>query len=213
MNVNLSEIRSLSDGLGKLSDGRPEWIRNMPYSMETPTHYHRFLWEFCGRFQPRFVVEIGIDKAGSTMAMAKACAPSPVFSIDINEQACVNARKIAQDHDLANLTAIHNDSIRSVETIRQVGLPIDMLFIDGAHDFIHSYDEYQQYRKLVVHGGIIFFDDIHDGAQMEASWSCVRDPKTELPMAHATGFGVCKVDRSVECPALKEILPQMAGKF
>ncbi len=215
MNVTLDEIRSLSERLAGLPDDRPAWLRAMPYAMETPSHYYRLLFEFVRQWKPNLVVEIGIDKAGSTMSLAAANPESKVISIDIDEGSCLNARRIAAEHGLSNLTVVHSDSIQALEALRSGPrlLRIDMLFLDGAHDFVHVYNEYQQFRKHMTHDGIIFFDDIHEGKEMEASWDLVLDPKVELPKAHATGFGVCKVNQFQNCPTLAEVLPHVRGRF
>lgn len=212
MNVTLDEIRSLSERLAGLPDGRPAWLKAMPYAMETPSHYYRLLFEFSRQWKPGLVVEIGIDKAGSTMSLAASNPEGKVISIDIDEGACLNAKRIASEHGLSNLTVVHSDSIQALQSLRS-GPRIDMLFIDGAHDFVHSYSEYQNYRKIMSHDGIIFFDDIHEGKQMEASWDLVLDPKVELPKAHATGFGVCKVNQFQNCPTLEEVIPHVRGRF
>ncbi len=213
MNVTLDEIRNLSEQLADLPDDRPAWLKAMPYAMESKSHYYRLLWEFCRRWSPKLTIEIGIDKAGSTMSLADASPRSSVISIDIDQGSCENAKQLAAQHGLDNLIVVHNDSIQAFKLLR-LGLPkVDLLFVDGAHDFVHSYDEYQNYRKIMAHDGIIFFDDIHEGKQMEASWDLVLDPKVELPKAHATGFGVCKVNQFQNCPTLEEVLPHVRGRF
>jgi predicted O-methyltransferase YrrM len=209
MNVTLEELRKLSDGLGAIPDGRPDWLRAMPYSRETPTHYHRLLWELVRRYRPTYTIEIGIDKGGSTLALADGHHAGEVASIDISGDACWNASMIARQQGLGNLTVIHRDSL-SFQALSILGERpglADLVFIDGAHDFKHVYAEYVEYRKLTCQGGVILFDDIYEGPEMEAAWRLVLDPKIELPAAHKTGFGACKVDRAIKVPTLEEVLP------
>lgn len=212
MNISLAELRSLSDNLATIPDDRPDWIKQMPYAMESSTHYYRLLWELVKQKRPACTIEVGVDKGGSTLTLAQANPAGKVVSIDIDRAACENARKIAEAHHLTNLTVVCDDSMRYIQSWDREK-KIDLLFLDGAHDFEHCYGEYAAYRPFIAEGGIILFDDIHEGKQMDAAWSYIVDPKVELPKAHHSGFGACKVDRSIACPPLESILEQAKVRF
>lgn len=202
MNISLEELRNLSDKLYAIPDDRPDWLKAMPYALESVFHYYRLLWELVKQKKPEYTLEIGIDKAGSTMTLAAAHPTGIVISVDIDQAACENARKIALAHGLLNLRVVQNDSIKHVEFLSGIGRKADLLFLDGYHDFSHAYAEYLAYRPLMKPGGIILFDDIHESKQMDSFWQAVRDPKVECPKSHWTGFGACKVDHSVICPTV-----------
>lgn len=206
MNVSLQELRALSDSLHTTPDDRPQWLKGMPYSSETKSHYHILLWEICRRYKPEYTIEIGIDKAGSTLALAAGNPAGAVISVDIDKPSCENAKKVALSHSLVNLTVAENDSLKHCrELLQGIDRKADLLFIDGAHDFKHAFAEYVEYRPLMKQGAIILFDDIHESKDMEAVWDKIVDPKVELPKAHWTGFGACKVDFSISAPTFAGI--------
>jgi predicted O-methyltransferase YrrM len=205
MNLSPEELRNFSDVLVSLPDDRPQWLKDMPYARESPEHYYVLLWQIVKRYKPEFIVEIGIDKGGSTLTLAAANPAGRVMSVDIDKAACVNAYNIAVAHRLTNLEVVHDDSLNNIKAVRQSGKQIDLLFVDGAHDFLHCRAEYEGYRPLMKQGGIILFDDIHESREMEQAWESVVDPKCELPKAHWTGFGACKVEHSIPCPSLTSI--------
>lgn len=205
MNVSLDELRSLSDSLHTIPDDRPQWLKDMPYAMESPSHYYVLLWELVKRHKPVYTLEIGIDKGGSTLTLA-AAHRHLVISVDIDHAACVNAQKIAVAHGLDHLTVVQNDSLAHIELLKtaekEIGVKAELLFLDGRHDFLHCRAEYEGYRPFMKQGGIILFDDIHESREMDQAWESIVDPKIELPKAHWTGFGACKVDHSIPCPSL-----------
>lgn len=196
MNVSLQELRGLSDNLHTIPDTRPQWLKDMPYAMESASHYYRLLYEIVKWHKPGYTLEIGVDKGGSTMTLAAAHPAGTVISVDIDKASCENARKIAVARGLLNLQVVENDSLKHVKFLQGIGRKADLLFLDGYHDFKHAFSEYEQYRPLMNQGAIILFDDIHESKDMESVWDHVVDPKIELPKAHWTGFGACKVDFS-----------------
>lgn len=213
MNVSLEDLRALSDSLASLPDDRPAWVRAMPYVTETPSHYSKLLFEIVRRYKPEVVIEIGIDKAGSTMSLAAGNPGSQITSIDIDRASCENAGRIAAQQGLKNLTVLHDSSTRRAPMLVKSGMKADLLFIDGAHDFFHCYRDYEVFRPLMNQGGIILFDDIHQGREMEVAWSYVVDPKIELPRSHHSGFGACKVNHAVVCPSFDDIQEEAKRKY
>lgn len=206
MNISLEELRNFSDVLASLPDDRPQWLKDMPYAMENPSHYYRLLFEIVKRYKPKYSLEIGVDKGGSTLTLAAANPEGLVVSVDIDQASCENARKIAEAHGLGNLRVAQNDSLAHVKSLKeieeQIGVKAELLFLDGRHDFLHCRAEYEGYRPFMKQGGIILFDDIHESSEMEQAWASIVDPKIECPKAHWSGFGACKVDHAISCPSL-----------
>jgi hypothetical protein len=75
---------------------------------------------------------------------------------------------------------------------------IDLLFIDGLHEFDQAHQEYVLYRNHVRQGGLIFFDDLHINSGMDKLWELVPEPKLELPQLHYTGFGVAVIQSRLQ---------------
>lgn len=213
MNLSLQDLRTLSDSLHTIHDDRPAWLKAMPYAMEEIHHYYRLLWEIVKRYKPEYVLEIGIDKGGSTLTLAAANPAATVVSVDIDKASCDRARQLAGDHGLKNLIVTCDDSLKNIALLEKIRKKADLLFLDGCHDFAHAYPEYEQYRAFMKDGGIILFDDIHESRQMEVAWDYVVDQKCELPRAHHSGFGACKVNHSVTCPTFSSIVAQATARF
>jgi cephalosporin hydroxylase len=193
MNISLGDLKRLADELPGLPDGRPQWIKDLPYTTQDGSSYYKFLWELCRRHKPERTLEIGIDKAGSTLSMAAANPEGTVVSMDINPGACENAQAIAQRHEVKNLGVLHQDSLKVIAFER----PFDLMFLDSWHSFEQVYREYVLYRPFMKQGAIILFDDIRYSKEMSVAWDLIPDPKIELPSLHHSGFGACRVDKDV----------------
>lgn len=193
MNVSLNDLRSLAVELPRLFDDRPMWLKEMPYASQPGSEYYRFLWELGKRWKPERVLEIGIDKGASTLTLAASNPQGTVVSMDINPGACENARAIARHHEIQNLGILHQDSLKVVAFER----PFDLGFLDSWHSFDQVYREYVLYRPFMKEGAIILFDDIKYSKEMAVAWDLIPDPKIDLSELHHSGFGACKVDRSI----------------
>ena len=195
MNVSLNDLKALAVELPRLFDDRPMWLREMPYVTQSGSSYYQFLWELVKRYQLGRILEIGIDKAGSTFCLSVGNPYGRVFSMDVNAGVCENARTLARHHGVENLTVLCNDSLKVESALFEC--PLDLLYLDSWHSFDQVYREYVLYRPFVKDGGIILFDDIRYSKEMQVAWDLIPDPKIDLSELHHSGFGACKVDRSI----------------
>lgn len=198
MKCTLDDLRKLSAELGSIPDDRPDWLRALPSAsdehMTQFARYYRFFHEFVKRFRPLSVLEIGTYKGTSAAHLAFAAPKeTTVVTLDVDPSSCT----AVQAFGLKNIIPVTGDSAASAEALEFFG-PYDVLFIDAQHDFEHCRGEYLRYRQMVNPGGVIFFDDIHYGSEMEQAWVSVEEPKVELPELHYTGFGACAVLRPEE---------------
>lgn len=196
MNVSLQELRSLSDNLHTIPDDRPQWLKEMPYVTQPGSSYYQFIYELVKRHRPARVLEIGIDKAGSTMCLSYGNPSGKVWSMDISKESCENARRLSREHNITNLSIIQGDSLKAPERSGWED-KVDLLFLDSWHSFDQVYREYVLYRSTVKEGGIILFDDIRYSKEMAVAWDLIPDPKIDLSELHHSGFGACKVDPSI----------------
>jgi predicted O-methyltransferase YrrM len=192
--MNLDDLMKLAAALPALPDDRPAWLRAMPYVTQPGSSYYQFLWELVKRYRPAKILEIGIDKAGSTLSLAAANTEGSVTSMDISAGVCENARAIARHNGVQNLTILEGDSLKSAGLVQR---PFDLMFLDSWHSFDQVYREWENYRPLMRPGGIILFDDIRYSKEMEVAWGYINDPKIDLSMLHHSGFGACQVDPAV----------------
>ena len=208
MNVSLEDLKSLAEALSGIPDDRPRWLAEMPSASDEGqtqfARYYRFFHEFVKRFSPTSVLEVGTYKGSSAAHLALAAPACRVLTLDVDPEATRLVRAVAGERGLTNLTAIVRPSSDALFGEAERLAPFDVLFIDAVHDFENCYGDYLRYRPLVNPGGIIFFDDVRIDRQMEAAWSCIADPKVELPSLHYTGFGACKLDPMVTPRPLAE---------
>lgn len=208
----LADLQALAAELPRLPDQRPQWLKDMPYVTQTGSDYYRFIWELQRRFKPERVLEIGIDKGGSTLSFSAGNPGGQVVSMDINKEACDNAAAIARAQGLQNLTVVRADSL--VDGAKLTFRPLlDLVLLDSWHSFDQVWREYALYRPWVKPGGIILFDDTKYSKEMMVAWDMIPDPKVDLTVLHHSGFGACQVDHSIRVPAWESVCDQAKERY
>jgi predicted O-methyltransferase YrrM len=99
--------------------------------------------------------EIGFKCGSSALALCIAAreACGKVYSMDIDECEAGNARVEREGYgDL--FTFIHADSASA-----DFPEPLDLLFIDGSHEYTDVRMDYERHRSAVNKGGVIIFHD------------------------------------------------------
>lgn len=89
-------------------------------------------------------LEIGVDR-GRSLAFAKRYFKGDVFGMDIK--------------DLGGSKVKGANFIRSDANLVDWTLPINILFIDGNHDYPEVKKDWVKYSPFVVKGGWVFFHD------------------------------------------------------
>lgn len=80
--------------------------------------------------------------------------------------------------------------IQSVDN--EVKIPgIDFMFIDGSHEYKDVIGDYQNYYRMVKHGGLIAFHDITYSPDVRKAWNEVKDVSVfNMEIKHKDGFGI-----------------------
>jgi predicted O-methyltransferase YrrM len=144
-----------------------ELVKKIAETVHTFHPYHHILWDVAKQFgdKPITYVEIGCY-AGASACLMLQRPNTTVISIDYGKPIIP---KIAIENINANIkhgnthTYVCGDS-RFIST-RQSLIDalkehwIDILFIDGGHDFQTAMDDFINYNYLVNKGGFIIFDD------------------------------------------------------
>jgi predicted O-methyltransferase YrrM len=114
---------------------------------------------------PRSVCEIGTASGGTLFLLTKVCRPDALLiSVDLGlplERSLIHSRFATSKQ---RVIGVRRDS-RAAETIQQVrsslrGKLLDLLFIDGDHEYEAVKADFTNYRPLVRPGGLIVFHDI-----------------------------------------------------
>ena len=81
----------------------------------------------------------------------------------------INKDKITEEKTLKNIMKNnkYNSNIKLIKKLskdvldKEIDLDIDLLFIDGNHNYKAVLDDYNKFLKYVKSGGFIVFDDLH----------------------------------------------------
>jgi MMP 1-O-methyltransferase len=112
------------------------------------------------------IVEIGSYQGRSTYALSVGAFEGgkdiAVYSVDINhgKENCKNFPGTVARMGMTNVITIPGASI---DIARPWGIPVELVFIDGSHDYQDVLNDYHAWFPHVIHGGIVAFHDISPG--------------------------------------------------
>lgn len=171
-------------------------------AMRVGMHQHRAEIEPFAQWlyarKPRNVIEIG-TLHGGTATLWHALCSGAVVSIDLPEGRFggadhqLNLRRCIErtrrlERSLPRFRAVIGDSHREetyeLTRLALLGERADMLFIDGDHTYEGVKQDFETYRQLVTHDGIVVFHDIlttdvHTaaGCEVDRLWKELRGRK------------------------------------
>lgn len=169
MNFDLLDVKNLIDTFDRneptgdpFLDGRWQWHLD---TFGNVGAYYRLFYRLSELLKPNLVVELGAWRC--TGAAAWAPHANTVATIDhhsdpgddVNEAWCNEA---AQHY--ANLFYFKGWTWDVVHEVRDLGKPIDVLFIDSWHMYDKAMQDWNAYKPLLnPAGALLIFDDIFYG--------------------------------------------------
>lgn len=174
--LTISDLQKLAD----ISLGSHVLV---PDEYLNPTaQYYPFLFMVARALDPTLIVELGTGlNGGSTVHLAFGAPNAKVIGVDLhppNSLPCPNVELWSNDTRLIS------------QKVADLGIPIDLLFIDSTHESEHARLEFDLYGPLLRPGGVILMDDVNM-AGMREFWSSVPEPKLYHSELHSTcGFGI-----------------------
>ena len=167
---------------------------------------------------PELVVELGVHKGDSLLAMAQALAelgqPGRVVGID-TWQGDVHAGQYAGDGILADLmqrAVIHGPRVTLLRCRFEDAVPgfadgsIDLLHIDGLHTYEAVRQDFDTWRPRLSRRGVVMF---HDTAVkvgdfgVHRLWDEVSDLGVSFDFPYGNGLGVLALGPDVPVPVLR----------
>jgi len=111
--------------------------------------------------QPNLIVEIGTGRGDSTLAFAEGLAMTGrghIITMDIDE--CREAKRVIKEAYVNDfVTFLTIDSLKvNIES------DIDILFVDGLHNYNQVKAEIKKYSPFIGTGGMIIFHDSYNPA-------------------------------------------------
>jgi predicted O-methyltransferase YrrM len=130
-------------------------------------HYH-ILYDICESIEGEITyVEIGTFAGGSASLISTHPKVTKVISIDLGEpiDKTIPISNVSNfKHDSCVYEYIKGDSTNpsTIERLKELTTNVDVLFIDGDHQYDGVIKDFNNYKDFVVKGGYIIFDDYQD---------------------------------------------------
>jgi predicted O-methyltransferase YrrM len=116
----------------------------------------------------RDVLELGTRTGESTIVLLAAVRETSGHVTSIDMQTCPETRRRVQEEDLANYWTF----IQSDDLSLDWKAPIDHLFIDTSHEYLHTKQELEKFEPLVRSGGAI---TLHDTTSHLEVWRAISE--------------------------------------
>lgn len=177
--LTISDIQRIIDDSLQMKD-----ILNVDFGGNKP-NYYRFFYRLALATQPDLIVELGSLHGGSAAHFAEGASwNTRVFGIDWNP----NLKPFVH---YPNLEFWQMDTRLASQRVKDIGMPIDILFIDSTHEAKHALEEFNLYYPLMRQGGILLADDIYFADMMDF-WNVVPEPKFTDDRLNSpiSGFGI-----------------------
>lgn len=181
LNLDDSDVENI---LGNIPSG---W--NYP-----PTSHREFVEWLINRIKPEVTVELGVDYGYSAFLMA-LCQENPVYGIDCFD---VSKHGPREDDDYQFVMSVKEklglDNLEIIkgyfdDAVKTWDKEIDLLHIDGLHDYDNCKNDCDTWAPLVKEDGVILFHDTvsnPDGAGL--FFSQLEVPKVNF--TNSFGLGV-----------------------
>lgn len=142
--------------------------------------------------QPKIILEIGTAMGGTLYLLSRFSASNAILiSVDLPE-VIVGGRKFLNNpfffekfiQKKQKIIQIRDDSHKfsTFQKIKQIlkNRELDVLFIDGDHNYNGVKKDFEMYKTLVKHGGIVCFHDIVPGSHCDVGdvpdfWNKIRE--------------------------------------
>ncbi|HEV2222430.1 MAG TPA: class I SAM-dependent methyltransferase [Candidatus Acidoferrales bacterium] len=133
-----------------------------------------------GDLEPKVVLEIGTWAGGSAWAFSRIPTVSHIVTVDL-EPRPEAAEQLAQLPCRAEQVTGDSQHPTTFKQVRALldGFRPDVVFIDGAHDYVHARKDWELYGPLVQRGGVVVLHDTQgypgvDMVQVPQLWAEVR---------------------------------------
>lgn len=103
------------------------------------------------------VIEVGLDQGGSHMGWRMMFKRVATIEIDINK--CVKFLATNKIDSRSKIICADASDEKTAKILKKMFKTVDLVFIDGDHQYSSVYCDYKCLSKLVKKGGIIAFHD------------------------------------------------------
>ena len=176
--------------------GRPAWIADRAVNAYGALHdldELAALLAIADNRQPRTVVEIGTFRGGGAWALAQLPSVVKVVTIDPDPQPETRLALGASETPIHLIVGRSGDSAVIEHVQASLGyLPVDLLLIDGGHDYETARADWDTWHKRVGVGGLVVVHDTQGypgrpDIEVPRLWAEVRPGRRSLELVSHPG--------------------------
>lgn len=155
-----------------------ELVREISKSVKTFHHHYHILYDLGREFTGRITyLEIGTYYGASACLMLQR-PETNIITIDVGgapEENILNNLKKFNKYENNTFHFIRGNSHdqhtvnRIAKKVKDTG--VNILFIDGNHQYLDVIDDFVKYEPFVNKGGFVVFDDYNDEGDPEVAWA------------------------------------------
>jgi predicted O-methyltransferase YrrM len=159
-----------------------------------------FLYLCAEIFKARTILELGscAGISGCYLALASQCKSFVTVegSQTLAALARTNLTQVSKFATVVN--ASFDDALDQI--LPDVGNGIDLVYIDGHHDYLATLHYFERLRPYLKAGAVLVFDDIHFSVAMQRAWQKLTQQEGCAHTIDAGRFGLCLWDGSSRVP-------------
>lgn len=130
--------------------------------------------------EPRVLLEIGTWAGGSAWAFSRIPTVNHIVTVDLDPrpEAAEQLARLPIRAEQVTGDSRHPTTFKQVKALLD-GFRPDVVFIDGAHDYIHARSDWELYGPMVNRGGVVILHDTQgypnvDAVQVPQLWAEIR---------------------------------------
>ncbi len=140
-----------------------------------PKKYAQLLYRMVKYYKPETIVELGTSFGITTAYLASANTTSKVFTCEGSGAIAAIAKQNFEALQLNNVQLTEGDFAQTLSPLLSKLAKVDFAFIDGNHRKAPTVNYFHQLLKNATPSTILIFDDIHWSAEMEETWSAIKE--------------------------------------
>jgi len=197
--MNKLTISQVFDIAAKSTKTKP--YENKPNTPQWPAIiYYRFHRELIKAIQPKVVVELGVAAGGTSLHMCIGSPKSKVIGVDITrEKWDKHIAHIEKNHSNYEFWKMDTVAAAKKMWLRYEKPVIGHLYVDALHEKEQVFQELRAYKRLMLDGAVVIFDDLYLTDDMAEMWEELPfTEKVRLDYLHVeVGYG-CAIWRNSE---------------
>lgn len=168
--------------LGAKKDGKHYTAASKAKLTGLPPMYGRLLYNTARYFNAQRMLELGTGTGISTLYMAATDAEK-MITLEGNAELATIAHEKINSLGLGNVEIVVGDFNSTLSTVLGKLCSVDMVFVDGDHQYGSTIKYYETILPFTHNDSIIVFDDINWSPDMQSAWQeIINRPEVTLSL-------------------------------